>query len=214
MRIYAIILAGILLPQIALAEDYMLPQSFSINEANLPKLQEPKKVSSVQQEKAPDVGLVTDFSPEPLRHPEEQGDEGAPPLKKLGHSEQSEESPNFQTKQILKQVQDDIKLKYVATDLSLTDLIRHFDYEYSKTLGSTMATLAQFDIKPLCYDSSKGQIRAKLNSGKEIFILLLPSQEKLTHVRITPADGNYDLSKGLIKDIFKNINRNLYSNVN
>lgn len=106
------------------------------------------------------------------------------------------------------------RLTPVVTDISLTDLVRNFSYEYSKTLRSTMATLTQFNIKPVCYDSSRGQIKAELKTGKELFIILLPSQEKLTHVRITPADGRYNISKELVNDIFKNIERNLYSDIN
>ena len=112
------------------------------------------------------------------------------------------------------QAQQQNTANYAATDISLIDFIRNFNYGYSKTFRLTMATLTQFDITPLFYDSSKGQIRAKFKSGKEIFILLLPSQEKLTHVRITPADGHYDFSKDLISNIFKNIDRNLYSDIN
>ncbi|HSA07662.1 MAG TPA: hypothetical protein P5556_10850 [Candidatus Gastranaerophilales bacterium] len=118
-----------------------------------------------------------------------------------------------QTPQNIKQVTL-IKKNAVVANISLTDLIQNFNDSYSKTLESTMTTLAQFNIEPLFYDSSKGQIKAKLISGKEIFILLLPSREKLTHVRITPADGRYNLSKELVSEIFINIQRNLYNDIN
>ena len=102
----------------------------------------------------------------------------------------------------------------VITNISLLSLIKNFNYDYSKTFKSVITTLNQFGIEIVSYDSSRGQINARLDSGRELFIMLLPSKETLTHVRITPADGRYNISTELVDKIFKNIDRNLYSDIN
>lgn len=99
------------------------------------------------------------------------------------------------------------------TDISLTNLIQNYKYDYASTFKSTLNVLFQLDITPTEYDTNSGQIKARLASGKEIFILLLPSQEKLTHVRITPADGHYNIPVEVIYSIFKSLDRSLYSGV-
>ncbi len=169
-----VVLTGIfvLVSNVAYADEFMLPQSFSIDKYELPQ---PEETQSEEQASIKTIGI---------------------------------EDVNAVSKKVY------YKEKSFETNLSLLELVRNFSYDYSKTLRSTMAALTQFNIKPLCYDSSKGQITARLNSGRELFILLLPSQEKLTHVRITPADGRYNLSRELIDNIFKNIERNLYSDIN
>ena len=105
-----------------------------------------------------------------------------------------------------------IKLKEpVMTNASLVNFVRNYECDYRSTLSSTLNTLVQANIMPVDYDSGRGQIRARLASGKELFILLLPSQAKLTHVRITPADGRYNVPPEMINDIFQGIGRNLIS---
>ncbi len=100
-----------------------------------------------------------------------------------------------------------------VTDVSLANLVKSFEYDYANTFKSTLNTLLLFDIVPSEYDSTRGQIKARLASGRELFILILPSDEKMTHIRITPADGRYDISLELVNNIFRAIDRSLYSGV-
>ncbi|OGI01162.1 MAG: hypothetical protein A2Y25_09020 [Candidatus Melainabacteria bacterium GWF2_37_15] len=103
-----------------------------------------------------------------------------------------------------------IRLKEpVITNVSLINFIRNYEYDYKRTFSSTLNTLVQLNITPVDYDSGRGQIRARLSSGKELFIFLLPSQEKLTHVRITPADGRYNVPPEMINELFQGIGKNL-----
>jgi len=100
-----------------------------------------------------------------------------------------------------------------VTDISLANLVKSFEYDYASTFKSALNTLLLFDIVPCEYDSTRGQIKARLASGRELFVLVLPSDEKMTHIRITPADGRYDISVELVNNIFRAIGRNLYSGV-
>lgn len=164
MKIKIIILTAIiaLIPKIVQAEDFILPNSFSLEEQAMPDI----KINEKEKK----------------------------PVKVRNHKYNPE--------------------KTVKTDVSLTKFVKNYKYNYSQTLNSTIIALTEFNIEPLCYDSSRGHIKARLNTGKELFIMLLPSTEKMTHVRITPADGQYNISMDLIGDIFTNIERNLYSSVN
>jgi len=181
MKINILILTAalIVIPNTVQAEDFMLPQSFSIDRDPPPAIEQHQQKSKVDKDEENKISSDSNVPSEKIK---------------------KESFPG--------------SFKPVKTDISLAELIENFNYEYHKTLRSTMATLTQLKIKPMSYDSSKGQIRAELNSGKEIFILLLPSQEKLTHVRITPADGRYNISRELVSDIFRDIKRNLYSDIN
>lgn len=100
-----------------------------------------------------------------------------------------------------------------ATNISLGCLVKNFEYDYENTFNSTLSTLLQLNIIPVDFDSTRGQIRARLKSGKELFIFLLPSKAKMTHVRITPANGRYDIPTGLIDNIFKTLGQSLYIGV-
>lgn len=95
---------------------------------------------------------------------------------------------------------------------SLTNLIKNYDYAYADTLKSTIISLSEMGITPDSYNTEKGQIIAKLPSGKEIFILLAPFNNDSTFVRITPTDGNYNIPLTTINEIFANIKGNLPTN--
>lgn len=117
----------------------------------------------------------------------------------------------------LKSIEDKIKPKVekkqepFLTDVSLADLVKNFEYDYESTFKHTLNTFSQLNITILKFDTERGHINARMDSGKELFIFILPSSEKLTHVRITPADGRYDISVQFIKNIFRTIERSLYS---
>ena len=95
---------------------------------------------------------------------------------------------------------------------SLTNLIKNYESSYADTLKSTVIALSSMGIAPDSYNTERGQIIAKLPSGKEIFILLVPFKEDTTCVRITPTDGNYNISLYTINEIFSNIKENLPAN--
>ena len=97
---------------------------------------------------------------------------------------------------------------------SLTSLIKNYKYPYADTLKSTITALSSMEITPESYNTERGQIIAKLPSGKEIFILLVPFNENSTCVRITPTDENYNLPMTSINEIFSNIKDNLSPNKN
>lgn len=176
-----------LLCSAAYAEGYMLPKSFSVIKFDAPVIEQ--KSANPVNKTTPTASAVQ---------------KNSVPASNIVSSI-TQEKPQT----VIKQQSIPIK-----QDVSLTNLIKNYNYDYASTFKLTLNTLPQFNIIPLDCDSSKGQIRAKLAStGKELFILLLPSNQNLTNVRITPADGNYNLPTGLVNQIFDAIGKNLQGGV-
>ncbi|MFH0702679.1 MAG: hypothetical protein V2B14_03975 [bacterium] len=95
--------------------------------------------------------------------------------------------------------------KEIITDISLSDFVRSYHYIYLDTFVSTLAVLASLDIAVISYDSSKGEIKARLNNGKDIFILVISYDEKITYIRITPINGDYNIPVEIVKNILDNV---------
>ena len=89
--------------------------------------------------------------------------------------------------------------------ISLNDFIRSYDKDYSKVFISTLAAVSKMKLGISTFNSSRGEIRAKLQNSKELFIVIHPSDDKNTQVRITPANGIYDIDEDIAREIFKNI---------
>jgi len=111
-----------------------------------------------------------------------------------------------------------VKVNYIqanplktSTAVSLSNLIKNYDFSYADTIKSTITSLSEMQIVPVSYNTENGQIIAKLDSGKELYILIVPYKENSTCVRITPADGNYNLPMATINEIFTAIGNNLQS---
>lgn len=170
----------------AQAEEYMLPKSFSIMKFDAPVIEQK-------------VAVPVNNSTKPVLE-----QKSAVPISN---------NASFTKQPIVQNVSKNSELAGKA-NVSLTNLIKNYEYDYSSTFKLTLDTLVQFNVIPIDCDSAKGQIRARLaSSGREIFILLLPSSQKLTHVRITPADGNYNLPLGFVNQIFDAIDKNLQGGV-
>lgn len=92
-----------------------------------------------------------------------------------------------------------------TVNISLSDCIKQYRYQYLDTFISTLAALSNSRINIDSYNTSKGEIKAKLSNGKGVYILINAPQSNATQVRITPADGIYDIPKETINKIFENI---------
>lgn len=172
--------------QIAVADNFMLPKSFS------------EEMRELQHVNIPTVNAVS----KPVHNivsPQ------AEPIKAAIIS------PPANTSQVRTVMP---AITTVPTSISLTDLIRNYKYDYFRTLISTLVSLEELNLGQIHFDSSKGQIIASHASGKDIFILLLPSQDNLTYVRITPADGQYSINRELVNNIFSRIDHNISGEAN
>lgn len=180
MKIRVLIVSVILClcSQIAAADNFMIPKSFSA---------EIKELQNAPQEKPPIVNIISPV---------------VAPVRSASVNKQTSK-PILMPKTAIPQ------LTTVPTTISLTELIRNYKYNYTKTLVSTLVTLEELNLGSIRFDSSKGQIIVSTPGGNDIFILLLPAQDNLTYVRITPADGQYRFSRELINNIFSRIASNI-----
>jgi len=92
---------------------------------------------------------------------------------------------------------------------SVQNLIKTYNNSYTNTFKAAIMAISTSGASPVSFNTSKGQIIAKLDSDKEILILIVPYSEKSTSIRITPADGNYNIPMSGIKKLFKAIDENL-----
>ena len=92
-----------------------------------------------------------------------------------------------------------------TVNISLSDCIKQYRYQYLDTFISTLAALSNSKINITSYNTSKGEIKAKLSNGKGLYILVNAPQSNMTQVRITPADGIYDIPAETISKLFEDI---------
>jgi hypothetical protein len=104
---------------------------------------------------------------------------------------------------ILLNTKGDEKLSKPNT--SLSDHIRQYNYQYLDTFISVLAVLSRSKVAIDSYNTSKGEIKAKLGNGKEVYILVVSPQIDLTQVRITPSDGVYNIPLDMLNRVFENI---------
>jgi len=188
MRIYVVLMTFMvcLCPQIAAADNFMLPKSFSDDMKELQHVNIPT-VNAVSKP----VHNIVSPQAEPIRA--------------------ASVSPPANTPQIRTVMPT---LTTVPTTISLTELIRNYKYDYFRTLVSILVSLEELNLGQIYFDSSKGQIFVSPANGKDIFILLLPSQDNLTSVRITPADGQYNINREMVNSIFSRIDHNISGEAN
>ncbi len=92
---------------------------------------------------------------------------------------------------------------------NLLDHLKAYDASYMEVYVNTIATLTDLDTKILSFNSEKGHINARISGDKEVFIIILPVNQKLTYIRVTPANGEYDLSQKFLSNFFTKIQSKL-----
>lgn len=186
------------------SNNFLLPKSFKINDAYLPPLETPTVSKQT-------VTVTTQKANTPVKTTKTNAVTTSDEVKKTTSAvntvkTSTPKTVTLQTNPVKKTVAE---TKVGNNSSSLQYLVKSYAYSYANTLNATIISLSQTGITPVSCNTSKGQIIARLDSGKEIFILLVPYSEKLTSIRITPADGIYNLPMAIINQIFTAIEDNL-----
>ncbi len=92
---------------------------------------------------------------------------------------------------------------------NLLDHLKAFDASYMEVYINTIAVLSDLNTKVLSFNSEKGHINARLSEDKEVFIIILPVNQKLTYIRVTPSNGEYDLSQEFVSSFFTKVQSKL-----
>lgn len=90
-----------------------------------------------------------------------------------------------------------------------TSVSRHINYyqgSYDKVFMATVSTIEKSDINLVSFDSESGRIFCNYKGQKPMFVSVSEYNDKTVMVKVTPADGVYNLPSGEINRIFGNIN--------
>jgi len=87
--------------------------------------------------------------------------------------------------------------------------VYYFKKPYEEAFIHTVASLPGAGFQVNEYDTSEGRIFCKHSNGKDMFVLVVPIDEKQTLVRITPIDGVYNFSHTLVTSVINGINKQL-----
>lgn len=90
-------------------------------------------------------------------------------------------------------------------NVSLVDLMRSYKATYHNAFYSALSALAQCNASIVSMDTSSGEIRAVLRSGKEFYVLIQPAENNSILVRITPSNGYYDFPVNNVHEVFEKI---------
>ena len=94
---------------------------------------------------------------------------------------------------------------------SITNVIQYFNYPYDKVFSHLLGVLENSELELVSYDSQKGRIFSNYKGEKPIYITVSQYNSSNVMVKITPADGIYNIPAGVTDKIFAELNRSLYS---
>ncbi len=92
---------------------------------------------------------------------------------------------------------------------SITSVVQYFNSPYDKVFSHLLGVVNASDFELVSYDSEKGRIFANYKSEKPIYITVSRYNSTNVMVKITPADGIYDLPATVTNKIFSDLNRSL-----
>jgi len=98
--------------------------------------------------------------------------------------------------------------------LSLSHYIKNINSSYSNTFMIVLSALSDSKAEILSFNSMDGKIYARLSNHKNLYVLIHPVNSKITSVRITPADGIYNISDTFADSIFEKLDRTNFSGTN
>lgn len=111
-----------------------------------------------------------------------------------------------QEKILIKPALSPVPEKKISPPLSFSDFVKEYDYPYQETFIACLAALPSSNITVTSYNSTKGEIKAKLKGAKELYITVLQTSTAKAMIRVTPTDGSYNIPVDTVKEFFKNIN--------
>ena len=94
---------------------------------------------------------------------------------------------------------------------SVTSVVQYFNYPYDKVFSHLLGVIENSDLELVSYDSQKGRIFSNYKGEKPIYITVSQYNSSNVMVKVTPADGIYNLPASLTDKLFADLNRSLYS---
>ncbi len=95
---------------------------------------------------------------------------------------------------------------------TLSDVSQYFNAPYDKVFSHLLSIADSSDLEVVSYDSRSGRIYANYRHEKPVYITVSQYNRTNVLVKITPADGVYDLPQSVTGRIFAELNRSLAAN--
>ena len=92
---------------------------------------------------------------------------------------------------------------------SFTDVSQYFNAPYDKVFSHLVSIVDNSELEIVSYDTKSGRIYANYRHEKPVYITVSQYNSTNVLVKITPADGIYDLPTGLCGRIFGELQRSL-----
>ena len=94
---------------------------------------------------------------------------------------------------------------------TITDVSQYFNAPYDKVFSHLVSIVDSSDMEIVSYDTKSGRIFANYKHEKPVYITVSQFNATNVLVKITPADGVYDIPPSVTGRIFGELNRSLVS---
>jgi len=92
---------------------------------------------------------------------------------------------------------------------TVTSLVQYYNASYDKVFSHLVGIIDASELELVSYDSVSGRIFANYNHEKPIYITVSKYNSANIMVKITPADGIYDIPASVTNKIFNELSRSI-----
>ncbi|MCQ2957387.1 MAG: DUF3568 domain-containing protein [Candidatus Gastranaerophilales bacterium] len=92
---------------------------------------------------------------------------------------------------------------------TITSVVQYFPYSYDKVFSHLLGIVEASELEVVSYDSNTGKIFANYKKEKPIYITVSKYNNMSVMVKITPADGIYNIPGTVTDKIYSDLNKSL-----
>ncbi len=92
---------------------------------------------------------------------------------------------------------------------TIVNVVQYFNAPYDKVFTNLLGIIDNSDFELISYDSETGKIFSNYKNEKPVYITVSQYNSNNVMVKITPADGIYDIPASAANKIFSDLNRSL-----
>ena len=92
---------------------------------------------------------------------------------------------------------------------TITSVVQYFNYPYDKVFTHLLGIIDASEMELISYDTKSGRIFANYKNEKPIYITVSKYNNMSVMVKITPADGIYNIPGNVTDKIYSDLNKSL-----
>ena len=92
---------------------------------------------------------------------------------------------------------------------TVSSVAQYFNAPYDKVFAHLLGIVDNSELEVVSYDSESGRIFANYNHEKPVYITVSKYNSANVLVKVTPADGIYDIPATVTNKIFDELNRSI-----